>query len=52
MEKIVAAVVQLRDLGVKLAPYVVLAIVVPGGTLFAPLLYMQRRRSAAERDAG
>lgn len=51
MERIVAAVVQLRDLGVKLAPYVVLAIVVPGGTLVAPLLYMHRRRNAAGRSA-
>jgi hypothetical protein len=47
MERFVAAVARLRGLGASLAPYLVLAVVVPGGTLVAPFLYIHRRRRAA-----
>jgi len=44
MEKFVAVVARLRGIGASIGPYLVLAIVVPGGSLMAPLLYLQRRR--------
>ena len=35
-----AAVARLRDF----APYIVMAVIIPGGTVMAPLLYLRERR--------
>jgi hypothetical protein len=40
MAKIIAAVARLRDF----APYIVMAVIIPGGTVMAPLLYLRERR--------
>jgi hypothetical protein len=46
--KILAIVLaQLRILIPKLGPYVMLEILLPGGTLFALLLFLYRRRKLA-----
>jgi len=39
----------LRRYGEKLGPYVLLELVMPGGTLLALLLFLYRRRPAAVR---
>ena len=50
--KILAIVVaQLRILIPKLGPYVMLEILLPGGTLFALLLFLYRRRKLAPAAA-
>lgn len=46
--KILALIVaQLRILVPRLGPYVMLEILLPGGTLFAVLLFLYRRRKLA-----
>lgn len=45
MEKIIAVVTRLRDF----APYIVMAVIIPGGTVMAPLLYLRERRRQARR---
>ncbi len=44
MAKVWAALSGWRDAGTALAPYVVLAVFVPGGLAIAPLLYWRNRR--------
>jgi hypothetical protein len=44
MERVISSLEMLRRYGQKLGPYLVLEILLPGGTLFALLLFLYRRR--------
>ncbi len=44
MAKVLAALSAWRGAGTALAPYVVLAVFVPGGLAIAPILYWRNRR--------
>ena len=44
MQIISSALAIMRQLGRKLGPYVMLEILLPGGTLFALLLFLYQRR--------
>ncbi len=44
MAKVLAALSGLRGAGTALAPYLVLAVFVPGGLAIAPLLYWRNHR--------
>ena len=49
MEVVIDLLEPVRRFGVKLGPYVLLELLLPGGTLFALLLFLHRRLKA---DAG
>ena len=49
MQRVMSSLETLRRYGQKLGPYLVLEILLPGGTLFALLLFLYRRRKL---DAG
>ena len=44
MQRVMSSLETLRRYGQKLGPYLVLEILLPGGTLFALLLFLYRRR--------
>jgi hypothetical protein len=44
MQRVISSLETLRRYGQKLGPYLVLEILLPGGTLFALLLFLYRRR--------
>ena len=44
MSKVLAALVGWRGAGAAIAPYVLLAVLVPGGMAIAPLLYWRNRK--------
>lgn len=46
MENVIDLLEPLRRFGVKLGPYVLLELLLPGGTLFALLLFLHRRWKA------
>lgn len=46
MSRVFAAVAAWRGMGAALAPYVLLAVIVPGGMAIAPLLYWRNRKRA------
>jgi hypothetical protein len=46
MENVIDLLEPLRRFGVKLGPYVLLELLLPGGTLFALLLFLHRRSKA------
>lgn len=55
MKNVIDLLQPLRRFGVKLGPYVLMELLLPGGTLFALLLFLHRRsRQTAEilRPAG
>lgn len=45
MQMVISALEMLRRWGQKLGPYLILEILMPGGTLLALLLFLYRRRS-------
>jgi hypothetical protein len=44
MDMVMSSLVMLRRFGQKVGPYLMLEILLPGGTLFALLLFLYRRR--------
>ena len=44
MTRVLAAFAGLRGVGVAIAPYVLLAVLMPGGIAIAPLLYWRNRK--------
>lgn len=44
MSRVLAAVAAWRGMGAGIAPYVLLAVFVPGGMAIAPLLYWRNRK--------
>ncbi len=44
MSRVLAAVAAWRGIGAAIVPYVLLAVVVPGGMAIAPLLYWRNRK--------
>ena len=44
MSRVLAVVAAWRGIGAAIAPYVLLAVVVPGGMAIAPLLYWRNRK--------
>ena len=46
MENVIDLLQPLRRFGVKLGPYVLLELLLPGGTLFALLLFLHQRLKA------
>jgi hypothetical protein len=44
MSRVLAAVAGWRGVGASLAPYVLLAVLMPGGIAIAPLLYWRNRK--------
>ena len=52
MQTVIRSLEMLRGLARKLGPYLMLEILLPGGTLFALVLFLYRRRTpGAGRDA-
>ena len=52
MQTVIRSLEKLRGLARKLGPYLMLEILLPGGTLFALVLFLYRRRTPfAGRDA-
>ena len=49
MKKVIYGLEALRRLGQTLGPYLILEILLPGGTLFALLLFLYRRRKVGMR---
>jgi hypothetical protein len=44
MARVLAAVAAWRGVGAGIAPYVLLAVIMPGGLAIAPLLYWRNRK--------
>ena len=47
MQTVIRSLTILRGLAEKLGPYLMLEILLPGGTLFALLLFLYRRRTSS-----
>lgn len=50
MDVIIRGLRSLRRFGQKVGPYLMLEILMPGGTLFALALFLYQRRPLAERQ--